>query len=258
MKRLLIGLLAGVMMVLSLASSSWADPVETSEFQDFAKINHIEAVRVFSGLGVISGYEDGHFYPLKPVTRAEMAKMICCLLDADEESTKQGPSHFLDMGSHWADPYVSWCNQEGIISGKNTSTFDPNATVTGVETAKMLLVALGYDPIIEGFTGPTWEAGVLKAARKAGLLPEGSDLKLHTPLTREEAAQMMLNALDAHIVYYDFQLVLGRGESIPNGDSFLKVSNQRLYEQKYSGILQKSTREDDAGNLVNAWSVSLP
>ena len=257
MKQFVISLLISAMLLMSFGINALAASPATPDFNDNDRIVYNEAVEVLSSLGIISGYEDGFFYPAKPVTRAEMAKMICCLLNEEEGSAMQGPSRFNDMISHWASPYVNWCSHKGIITGKNSSTFDPNTTVTGVEAAKMLLVALGYDPIIEGFTGPTWEASVLKAARKSGLLQEGSALKLHTPLTREEAAQMMLNALDARIVYYDFQLMINNGETVPNYDSFLIESNQRLYEQKYSGILQKIIRYNDEREPIITWTVCL-
>lgn len=256
MKRFILGLLISLLLLVSAGISAFAaTPDNSLGYKDNDKINNVVAVEVLSSLGVISGYDDGNFYPAKPVTRAEMAKMICCLLNKAEESAEQGPSRFKDMETHWADPYVSWCSQEKIISGKNESTFDPNATVTGVEAAKMLLVALGYNPIIEGFTGVTWEANVLKAARSAGLLQINDSLKLHTPLTREEVAQIMLNALDANIVYYDFQFDHQQDDGLPFYSSFQAISSQRLYEQMYSGILQKNTTQDEEGHSLVTWTI---
>jgi len=257
MKHFFTCLIISALLFMCTGISVSAVSPGNTDFSDSDRIVFTEAVKVLSSLGVISGYEDGYFYPAKPVTRAEMAKMICCLLNEEEESAKQGFCRFNDMESHWASPYVSWCNQNGIISGKSSTTFDPNTTVTGVEAAKMLLVALGYDPIIEGFTGTTWEASVLRAARKTGILPAETDLKMHTPLTREEAAQMMLNSLDANIVYYDFQLMMNFDGGAPNSDSFLVVSKQRLYQQRYGGILQKSIALNDMGETINTWTVCL-
>ncbi len=45
------------------------------------------------------------------------------------------------------------CASNHIIAGKSASTFAPNATVTGQEAAKMLLVVAGYDPAKAGLTG---------------------------------------------------------------------------------------------------------
>ena len=48
-------------------------------------------------------------------------------------------------------------------------TFAPNGQLTGFQFAKMLLVALGYDAKIEGFTGTDWQINVSKVANQVGL-----------------------------------------------------------------------------------------
>ncbi len=65
-------------------------------------------------------------------------------------------SGLTDITSHWAKGHINYCYTTGIIAGRGTGTFDPSATVTALEAAKMLLVAVGYDPAIEGFEGADW------------------------------------------------------------------------------------------------------
>ena len=43
-----------------------------------------------------------------------------------------------------------------IIAGKSATKFAPNATVTGIEAAKMLLVTLGYNAQKAGLVGTGW------------------------------------------------------------------------------------------------------
>lgn len=256
MKRIFTGLLTALLLLSCFSVWALAAEDAAAGYKDAEKISHAEAVQVLSDLEILAGYEDGYFYPAKPVTRAEMAKMICSLLDPEKDSYSHKTASFHDMEGHWAQEYVQACYERGIVSGKNASTFDPNATVTGVEASKMLLVVLGYDPLIEGFTGSvTWEATVLKAARQANLFSCLEGTRLATPLTRDEAAQMILNALDAEIVYYDFQIDPGRAEGDPLYNAFRTTTGQKLYEQRFNGILQKSSSQDASGNTSIHWTV---
>ena len=60
------------------------------------------------------------------------------------------------MNSNWAKGHINYCYTTGIIAGRGNGTFDPAATVTALEAAKMLLVAAGYDAQIEGLSGADW------------------------------------------------------------------------------------------------------
>ncbi len=65
----------------------------------------------------------------------------------------------------------------------------------------------------------------------------------------------MLNALDSNVVYYDFQFDYQQDDGLPVYSSFQAISSQRLYEQKYSGILQKGTTQDEEGNSLETWII---
>ncbi len=67
-----------------------------------------------------------------------------------------------DINSHWAKGYIKFCESQGIIAGYGDNTFKPDATVTGVEAAKMLLVLAGYDADKAGLVGSTWCTNTLK------------------------------------------------------------------------------------------------
>ena len=105
----------------------------------------------------------------------------------------------------WAKSYVAYCNQIGIVAGRNATTFDPYGKVTGVETAKMLLCMIGFDAKAQGYVGTNWQVNVMRDAEKLGLLNGfAADYKIEKAITREEAAQMMLNALKAPMVVGTF------------------------------------------------------
>ena len=193
-----------------------ASAVSASDFTDADEIVNTEAVSVLTTLNVINGKEDGSYFdPTGIVTRAEMAKMITVALHGGEEpvlGTKTNPS-YSDIKGHWAESYIEYCTSVGIISGRGTGKFDPAATVTVAEAAKMLLTALGYDAAVFGLTGSDWQVNTDVQANNAKLY-EGLPASVTTSdaLTRDNAAQMIYNTLDAYIMEKTFDKVLSNGE----------------------------------------------
>ena len=193
-----------------------ASAVSASDFTDADEIVNTEAVSVLTTLNVINGKEDGSYFdPTGIVTRAEMAKMITVALHGGEEpvlGTKTNPS-YSDIKGHWAESYIEYCTSVGIISGRGNGKFDPAATVTVAEAAKMLLTALGYDAAVFGLTGSDWQVKTDVQANNAKLY-EGLPASVTTSdaLTRDNAAQMIYNTLDAYIMEKTFDKVLSNGE----------------------------------------------
>ena len=171
-------------------------------FTDSADIKATEAVDTLTALGVIDGYTDGSFKPNGTVTRAEMAKMIFVVWNggkSDASAYQSMNSAFADTKNHWAAGYVNFCASNGIIAGKSATKFDPDATVTGQEAAKMLLVVAGYDAAKAGLTGANWAQNTMSYAGLAGLFND-VDSPVEQALPRQYAAQMLYNALDVNRV----------------------------------------------------------
>ena len=170
-------------------------------FTDQADIKATDAVNMLSALGVINGYDDGSYKPDATVTRAEMAKMIFVVRNnkIDDSAYKNNSTKLTDVNNHWAAGYIKFCESQGIIAGKGNNKFDPDATVTGVEAAKMLLVVSGYDAQKAGLTGSAWQTNVLKYAGAAGILDDVNSA-LESGLPRQYAAQMIYNTLDTNRV----------------------------------------------------------
>ena len=148
-------------------------------FTDSADIKvDTEVVDTLVALGVVNGYDDGSFKPNGTVTRAEMAKMIYVLrtnggTDAATYAEKMS-TDFNDVNNHWASGYIKYCYAYGIVAGKSSTVFAPNASVTTAEAAKMLLVYSGHDVQKDGLTGAQWKENTLKLADKDGLLPDNT------------------------------------------------------------------------------------
>ena len=201
LKRTLSLALASVMLVGMM--SVGASAVNASDFTDADEIVNKDAVSTMTALGIINGKEDGSYFdPTGNVTRAEMAKMIATVLNqgADVDGLYVGMNTGLtDVKGHWAESYINYCYSLGIIAGRGNGKFDPSATVTALEAAKMLLVAVGYDPAIEGFEGADWAINVSVRADEQGIF-EGFTKDLSAPLNRDDAALLIYNALDVEMI----------------------------------------------------------
>ena len=177
-------------------------------FSDQSKIKNTEAVDACTALNIIGGYPDGSFKPEGNITRAEVTKMICVALNGGKEpnlATNATPT-FSDVrtnaNSAWAEKYIESCASQGIVSGVGGGKFAPAGNVTGTQLAKMLLVALGYKSENEGFTGNAWATNVNTIASAKGLYAGLEKLDVSAALTRDSAARMIWNALQAYEVEY--------------------------------------------------------
>ena len=176
-----------------------------ASYSDKADIKATTAVDMLSSLGVIQGYEDGSFKPNTTVTRAQMAKMIFTIMNGGNDNAKAYtslPTKFTDLPTAaWAQGYVRYLQNTGIIAGKSVTKFAPNDTVTGLEAAKMVLVAAGYNAQKAGLTGAAWAQNTMKYGQLNNLF-EDVDTDLNAALPRQYAAQILYNALDMERVVW--------------------------------------------------------
>ena len=176
-------------------------------FSDQDKIENTEAVDACSALNIINGYEDGAFHPERNIKRAEVTKMICVALNGGEEpntSTNAKPT-FTDVRGTiyaWAEGYIESCVAQGIVDGVGGTRFAPAGNVTAAQLAKMLLVSLGYNATTEKFTGNAWETNVNVRAAQKHLYDGLEKMDTSAAVTRDQAAQMVWNAMQAYEVEY--------------------------------------------------------
>ena len=200
-----LSLALALVMVLSMMVVG-AGAVSVDDFSDGADIVNKEAVTVLATLNVINGKEDGSYDPTGTITRGEMAKMICVILNGGNDPVlgETVADSYSDTASHWAKAYIEYCTTLGIVAGKGDGTFDPNGQVTVAEAAKMVLVALGYNAGVEGYTGGNWQINTDVRANALGLYNDLDYSTTSAALTRDNAAQMLYNALDCNMVMYDY------------------------------------------------------
>ena len=195
-------------LVLVLATLlGLATMASATEYKDADKIaaDYDEAVKVLDLIETMQGYPNGEFRPTANITREEAAKLIAIFdnKDADISTYYTSINPFADEKGRWGESYVGYGYRAGIIAGMNATTFAPTANVTGTQFLKMALVTLGYDQEAEGFVGSSWAVNVLALARKLDLIDGLKDgWKPEADLTRQEAAQILLNTLNADTVEY--------------------------------------------------------
>ena len=236
-------------LVLALVMSMSLVTISNAAFKDADKIDHTEAVEVMNALGVINGMPDGSFNPSGNVTRAEMAKMITIIMlgDIDAAAFKGTTTDLTDINGHWAEGYIKYCYSQGVIAGRGDGTFAPNANVTAVEAAKMLLVAIGYNATVQGYVGSDWAINIIRDAQLSKFFDDLSVTSTKV-LTRDEAAQMIWNAVQAKMIEKKPSI------SITNGNITYTYEQHRTNtllnttfkaEKKYAYLTGASYSSDD-------------
>ena len=246
MKKLLALVLA-LVMSLSLVTISSAD------FKDADKIDYNEAVDVMNAVGVFIGDDNGNFNPKANLERAQAAKIVAYLLLGNKTAEGlAGSGKFTDVAkTNWAAGFIDYCAATGVVAGVGNGKFDPNGSLTTLQFAKMLLVALGYDAKIEGFTGNDWSINVSAKANQVGLL-DGLDVGANATLTREQAAKMALNTLKSPLVEYDT-----KGTTVTvGGDASVTVGASKA-EFKTSTNKKAQTISNDVINGTTAYTVEF-
>ena len=231
LKRVLSTVLAETMLAgMMVVGASAAD------FSDADKIEHTDAVNTLVALNVINGKDDGTYDPEGIVTRAEMAKLITVTLNGGKDpvlGTKVTPT-YTDIKGHWAESYIEYCSSLGIIGGRGDGTFDPNGTVTGTEAAKMMLVAMGWDATIFNFIGADWAINVAVEANKAGLYEDLEGMNPSATISRDDAAQLVYNAIQAGTMSLSWHQDMTDG-SISQSYS---LTGDSLFETKFNGLVK--------------------
>lgn len=215
-------------------------PAPAAAFTDDAAIAHTDAAVLLSELQIISGFPDGSFRGGSPVTRAQMGKMIYVALRGglDDKGAAFASARvpLTDISGHWGGGYIKYAYGLGIVSGFPSGVFLPDTNVTGFQAAKMLLTALGYKADLAGYTGTGWDFRVAVDAAGAGLLENLGSVNLSQPLSRDNAALLVFNALFAETVEYSGGTAKRTGISLALSKFMLKTLSGVLISTDQAGI----------------------
>ena len=182
-------------MAFACAFTMFAGAAFTDE-ADISDVN-ADAVELLTTLNIIQGDPDGSFAPEREVTRAEMAKMIYTIRNNgndDASAYETVTTSFTDISGHWAEGYIKYLQNTGIVAGKSAYIFDPDSTVTTGEAMKMALVLGGYRSDKAELTGTNWLKNTVTLATTNGLTSDVTSA-IAGGCTRQDAAQILSNAL---------------------------------------------------------------
>ena len=180
---LLMLLMGGLLICPAFAAASFPD---VSGYEEFA-----EAIEYVNKAGIMVGDNNGNFNPYKTVTRAEMATIICRMLNVDEDLTTS--TQFTDVPiGHWANGYIGKAAGLGVVNGYGGGKFGPSDDVTYEQAVTMVVRALGGEPEAQALGN--YPDGYLAAADKNGLL-DGVSSQKGEPLSRADIAIIICNCM---------------------------------------------------------------
>lgn len=175
MKKLLSLLLSFIVIFCSTVTTSAAqvEDVPTS-------------VSVMQQLGYIEGDENGNLNLNNQITRAEFCAMLVRVLDLSANG--YSTSVFADVdSSYWGYNYILSCYNLGIINGHGDGTFKPDDIVTYEQAVKMVVCALGYEPMAK-----------VKGNYPTGYLAVANQIKITDGVinnTRKDIITLVYNAI---------------------------------------------------------------
>lgn len=177
-------------MMLSTVAFAGSFP-DVADDADYAS-----AIETLAAMGFFKGDDNGNFNPDATITRAEYAVIVCRLLGIEGSAT--GKCDFTDAADHWATGYIKMANQYGIVKGYGDGNFGPDDAVKYEEAVKMLVCALGYEPMATSKGG--YPTGYIAVASQIGLLDGVSGAAQGTGAARNIVATMTYNALDIPVM----------------------------------------------------------
>lgn len=147
---------------------------------------------------IVSGKGDGIFDPNGSLTRAEAATMIVKAMDY--KPTEKNDVKFEDISDEWYTDYIKTAYENGIVSGKSATQFDPNGQVTRAELVMML-----YNSSMSGYEKGMYCAIMIPKDARGFSLVKGEDVLLSFDETTKsiEGATKIVEGEDWKMVYFD-------------------------------------------------------
>jgi hypothetical protein len=155
------------------AAAAQQTPVSSAAklaFADYDKATHKDAVDTVYDFGLMEACSKGQFCPDRNLSLGELTKAVVLSTQLLQGSA---PKDFIAYGV-----------QKGLLQ----SAAGTDKSVTGYEAAAALLAALG----VKGASG---QGGITAALKEHDLLQGIEGMQLSQPITRDNAAQMIANAL---------------------------------------------------------------
>lgn len=143
----------------------------------------------------------------KPITRAELARLLYPVLQSVPAQWKEGVS-FIDTFTSPDAAYIEYAAYLGVVSGTGNGRFSPDATLTREQAAKVIALTakqLGAQFPEEGQTQWTdeaqigsWAVSYISAVDAAGIMRGTGEGRFSpkSPLTREQMICMLVRMIN--------------------------------------------------------------
>ncbi len=183
--RLLKGLVAvtciSTLICCAGAVSAFEDVDEYSDYTD--------SVEYVNSHSIMVGDDKGNFNPNKTVSRAEMATIICRMLN---ESSLNVSSQFSDVPqNYWANGYIAKAAELGIVNGYGNGIFKPYNDVTYEQAITMIVRALGGESLAQQAGG--YPKGFISLAKECGL-GNGVQGEVNEAISRGDVSLILYNS----------------------------------------------------------------
>ncbi len=129
------------------------------------------------------------------------------------ENLPVASGEFTDIKEHWANESISFLAKKGIVNGKSDGIFEPDASITRGEIAKILCLAFSInmssqESVFTDVPPDAWFAPYVNALYASNLI-KGTSVSTFSPdkpITREELAVLVIRIYEKRkgsILFYD-------------------------------------------------------
>ena len=208
--------------------------VSASAFPDVADTaSYAEATTILSSLGLMIGDDLGNFNPDKVLTRAEATALVMRAKGLENAAAgAAGATQFTDVpADHWATGYINLAAQSGVVAGYGNGLFGPEDQVLYEQFVKMIVAALGYEPMAAKNGG--YPSGYLIVASQKNITKNAPGAA-GQPAARSTVAVVLFNALEVNMMK---QTVFTEGAEEYAEDPNLTLLDDYLHVDKYEGVV---------------------
>ncbi len=147
---------------------------------------------------VLLGYGDGLPHEDDPLTRAQLATIIYCLVD-DESIVKYSNTElaFVDVAADaWYTPYVKLIQAAGIVNGVGNGKYDPNGTVTWAQIITILTRFVEpQEYTLQHIQYSGWAEQAIQTAVANGWIEDRADVAPDAVISRGQLEQLINGVL---------------------------------------------------------------
>lgn len=197
--------ISALVLSLSLVLSS-VPSTQAAIFDDVSVSDWFHPFTEQLGAAGIVSTSNGHFYPYRPITRAELAKMVVntASFQGVVNIASSASVSFCDVdASHWAARFINTLAQTNAVQGQAANcaqgrVFLPDNRVTRAEALKILLGVYAISVRDRGTSfsdvdNNTWYAPFVSQAVQMQLIGDSSNqFRPHADLSRAEMSKLIV------------------------------------------------------------------